>query len=165
MRATLLDHPELAKQVAPDLPQSSHQATLYILRTPGVSPFVRDGLARVSPMSRIDDFRDNWWCGSSASASLTPPAFLDASQVTAAAAERDKFGRSGWYVLGNRVLAWAKDSPNDPDLPEALALAVRATRFGACNGESTKEISGAAFRILHRRFPNSPWTKKTPYYY
>src|SRR5262249_44508556 len=66
--------------------------------------------------------------------------------------------------LGEQTLAWATAKPEDPRLPEALHLVVRATRFG-CSGKTRTPWSHQAFDLLHRRYPNSPWTKKTPYWY
>jgi hypothetical protein len=76
------------------------------------------------------------------------------------------------FYLGHRVLDYAKDHPSDPAVPEALHLTVRSTRYG-CDAYATtpeaskdrKAISKAAFQLLHRDYPNSPWTAKTPYYY
>jgi len=41
---------------------------------------------------------------------------------------------------------------------------VRATRYG-CTDKETVNYSKAAFDLLHKRYPNSEWTKKTPYYF
>ncbi len=77
-------------------------------------------------------------------------------------------------LLGQRVLDYAKTNPTDPNLPEALHLTVRATRYGCAktipNPNSTTQqphspTSKAAFQLLHKNFPNSPWTAKTPYYF
>jgi len=67
------------------------------------------------------------------------------------------------YIV-QQVLQWANQAPGDPRLPEALHLAVKTTRFGCTNQESTR-WSKAAFDLLHRRYPNSPWAKKTPYWF
>lgn len=49
-------------------------------------------------------------------------------------------------------------------MPEALALSVRATRFGPGDADTTT-WSKTAFTLLHQRYPKSEWTKKTPYRY
>jgi hypothetical protein len=46
-----------------------------------------------------------------------------------------------------------------------LALTVRATRFGAQDPAESTAVSKAAFALLHSRYPKSPWTVRTPYYY
>jgi hypothetical protein len=74
--------------------------------------------------------------------------------------------------LGRRVIDYARANPTDADVPEALALTVRATRY-ACtewggnpdNAKQNSAISKAAFQLLHSKYPNSPWTAKTRYYY
>jgi hypothetical protein len=78
-------------------------------------------------------------------------------------------------LLGQRVLDYAKTNPADPNLPEALHLTVRATRYGCAKtipnpnnspqSSSHSPTSKAAFQLLHKNFPNSPWTAKTPYYF
>lgn len=70
-------------------------------------------------------------------------------------------------MAGQRAIASVKAHPDDKDAPEALALTVRATRYG-CNvekGVAQKTVSKQAFELLHRLYPKSPWTAKTPYYY
>ena len=77
-------------------------------------------------------------------------------------------------LLGQRVMDYAKDHPNDPDVPEALHLTVRATRYGCAKtvpnpNNATQPVysptSKAAFQLLHRNYPKSAWAAKTPYYY
>jgi hypothetical protein len=70
------------------------------------------------------------------------------------------------------VIDYAKSNPADPDVPEALALTVRGTRYActewgtnADNAAENSAVSKAAFRLLHTKYPQSPWTAKTPYYY
>jgi hypothetical protein len=58
------------------------------------------------------------------------------------------------------VLEWARVHPQDPRVPEALHLVVRATRYG-CTDDATGAVSRAAFTLLHRHYPKSPWTTKT----
>jgi hypothetical protein len=67
------------------------------------------------------------------------------------------------YLTGV-VLEWAKSHPKDPRVPEALHLAVRASRYGQNDGE-TGHLSMLAFQLLHERYPANDWTKKTPYWF
>ena len=62
------------------------------------------------------------------------------------------------------VLDWAKTHPDDPRVPEALHYFVRATRYG-CVDKSIGPYSRQAFDLLHKKYPASEWTKKTPYWY
>lgn len=71
---------------------------------------------------------------------------------------------TGPNYLSAQAIQWAKDAPNDPRVAEALHLAVRTTRYG-CVDDETSGFSKAAFRLLHRRYPNSEWAKKTKYWY
>jgi len=66
--------------------------------------------------------------------------------------------------MASQVLDWAKAHPEDPRIPEALHLAVRATRYG-CDDQHTASYSKAAFELLHRRYPKSEWTRKTPFWF
>jgi hypothetical protein len=66
--------------------------------------------------------------------------------------------------LGQQAIAFAKSHPNDPRVPEALHLVVRATRSG-CPDAKPQDVSRQAFALLHSKYPDSPWTKKTPYWY
>ena len=47
---------------------------------------------------------------------------------------------------------------------EALHRVVILSRYG-CYGKTKTNYSKVAFEALHSRYPNSEWTKKTPYWY
>ena len=49
-------------------------------------------------------------------------------------------------------------------VPESLHYFVRATRYG-CVDKSIRRYSREAFDLLHRKYPKSEWTMKTPYWY
>lgn len=66
--------------------------------------------------------------------------------------------------VGDHVLAWAKDHPNDPDVPWLLYVVVQSTRGGCLDPDASK-TSKAAFQLLHRRYKNSEWAAKTPVWY
>jgi hypothetical protein len=66
------------------------------------------------------------------------------------------------YLAGEAVRL-ARLGPDDPRAPEILHLAVRATRYG-CTSAGTGPRSQAASDLLHRRYPQSEWTKKTPFW-
>jgi hypothetical protein len=90
------------------------------------------------------------------------PAFLDAADKKRAAAEwRELFalGSASRY-LPRVVIDWGKKHPDDPRVPEALYLAIRAMRYGSSN-----ELSHAAFAMLHEKYPQSEWAKKSPFWY
>ena len=166
------------------------EAVLIMLNNPGMRPFVGAGLSRLTPLNRIDNYRDNWWCSpavifglDSVSSStmfelswknvLTKgipshnfPSFMSDTQKNTARKEGSMLMQleTAPNYLGREVIEWAKTNPADPRVPEALHLVVRSTRYG-CGNDATSTISKEAFQLLHKKYPNSEWTKKTPYWY
>jgi tetratricopeptide (TPR) repeat protein len=161
-------------------------AVFAILHFPGMRPFITGGWGRLTPFAKINQYRDNWWQGGSGpqwqqldgselsqplravyDQGQTPrPWFLSGGKRFAAAAEYAEtlaVGTAPDY-LAEEVLAWAKGHPKDPRVPEALHLAVRATRYGMTDRQ-TGALSRAAFELLHRKYPKSPWTRKTRYWF
>jgi hypothetical protein len=160
---------------------------MMILRFPGLKPYVQDNVGRLTSLDQIDNYRDNWWCaldpailGSSRESDrLWAPLevlyrgpqdhafeFLSAPQTHAAQQELQRLASLGPApnYLSQQVVAWAQRASNDPRLPEALHLAVQATRFG-CTDADTGAFSKAAFDLLHQRYPKSSWAQKTKYWY
>ena len=148
----------------------------HLLHTPGDAPFVRAGYGRPYPPGELGMLQDSWWCqGATGPVHWEPsgqkpaePAadFLSAADREQAAAERQKLAAlpaaPDW--LGAQALAYAHGHPEDPRVPESLYLVVRATRYG-CQDVQTGGVSERAFDLLHRRYPNTSWAKKTPYWY
>jgi hypothetical protein len=66
--------------------------------------------------------------------------------------------------LAREAVAFARRAPADPRAPEALHLAVRATRYG-CVDDETGRFSKAAFDLLHRRYGRTDWARRTPYWF
>jgi hypothetical protein len=168
---------------------------LALLRFPGLRPYVDAGVSRQTPLPRIDDYRDNWWCAFDRGHELTKPnlfkiydveypdeeqgaprpkqevrlyapSFLDATQRAALDAEWKRLAAigTGSEYLSLKAIERAEGRRGDPRVPEALHLAVRATRYG-CPGEQTSALSKRAFDLLHARYPKSPWTAKTKYHF
>jgi hypothetical protein len=97
---------------------------------------------------------------------VKPPAFLTAADRAEAARELRELvdlGPAPDY-LSKQAVAWGKMHPEDPRVPEALALAVKSTRYG-CTDQETGALSKAAFELLHRRYPKSSWAEKTKYWF
>ncbi len=68
------------------------------------------------------------------------------------------------YLL-KQAMEWARSHPDDPRVPEALH---RGVRRGYPYGGGTPaygKTAKAAFEMLHQKYPKSPWTAKTPYWY
>jgi hypothetical protein len=142
---------------------------------------------------RIDNLHDNWWCSSAPAAEdqffgqdyyhlfsrlssplqeiypggkVDDPAFLTPDDRATAAKEQAELAAQpaapNW--LGKQALDWATNYPDDPRVPEALHLVVRARRYG-CANSSPENYSKLAFTLLHKRYPDSQWTKQTPYWF
>jgi hypothetical protein len=103
-------------------------------------------------VDRDPDFPFPWW--------LTDP---ERSEARSQWQKLSAIGTAPNYLTGE-VLAYAEHHPEDPLVPQALHLAVRSTRFGCTNIETTK-LSKAAFDFLHEHYPQSEWSAKTKYYY
>src|SRR4029077_17182780 len=97
---------------------------------------------------------------------ISSPAFLSSEDRANAAKERAELesqtAAPNW--LGKRALDYANAHPDDPRVPEALHLVVRARRYG-CYDSPSENYSKPAFSLLHKRYPDNPWTKKTPYWF
>lgn len=150
---------------------------------PGLRPYIVAGLARSEKLDTIDSYRDNWWCPigypgyqhlysamfGEDQAKRVPQVFAPfeaPADQTAATAEWKLLEAlpTGPNYLLQQALAWAKAHPDDPNVPEALHFAVRASRYG-CSDKATGALSKEAHALLHSRYPASAWTKKTPYWY
>ena len=101
------------------------------------------------------------------SGKVASPEFLDAAARTQAEREWDALAATGPAVqwLGQTVLGFAKANPNDPRVPEALHYVVRASRYGCYATAAKTNYSKLAFELLHKNYADSPWAKKTPYWY
>jgi hypothetical protein len=154
------------------------------LKNPGVEPIVDQGVGRENSLSKQDSYRDNWWCAATTvapqdaippdtdelmsftSSSIPGPYFLTDTQRAA--------GRKEWVALSSlgaipnylckEIIQFANKNPSDPRVPEALHLAVNATRYG-CTDKDTGRWSKAAFDLLHRRYGTTTWAKKTKYWF
>jgi hypothetical protein len=197
-RAVLLEDAANAARLAPMLPKpmrdtagtsTGFPALLAILRNPGIRPYLEAGIPRVASYSYFDDLRDNWWCkpwddqplydqqGQRKNPpSLTAPAFLPPGDLVRATAEVQGLQQmpDSVALIGARVIDYAKAHGEDPLVPEALALTVRASHYACAayepdpSGNNHSEytpVSKAAFELLHKRYAKSQWALKTRYYY
>lgn len=155
-------------------------ALLVILNYPVIQPYIPVGFGRDnSTPDSIDSIRGNWWCAENEADKdgssydhyqfdypKSYPNFLTAMQTADALRENKKIATAGNSAtfLARRAVEFANKNPNHPQTPEILHLAVRSTRYG-CTDAETLKFSKAAFTILHTRFPKSPWTTKTPYFF
>ena len=195
VRALGLGKPVAVKRMAKLLPSrvrstagesDGFAATLALLRAPGMRPFLDSGVQRSASFDNMDHWRDNWWCGRWTDgaarpgtetysgyrpqpASVPPLGFLSAEQRKDAASEAARLNElpEGLVWIGKRAIAYIRTHPNDPRAAETLALIVQGTRWGcgAGDGSEQRAISKEAFELLHSRYPNTEWAKKTKYYY
>lgn len=160
------------------------------LKFPGTRPYVDSNVGRFTPLSRRDIYRDNWWCDRSPTVAgsqdegdgageegnaLKPAAsnaataqleFMTQAQSDAAGKERAQLLALGTApnYLARETVEWANRMPNNPRIPEALHLAVMATRY-SCVDKDTGPLSRAAWQLLHGRYKNTAWARKTPYWF
>jgi hypothetical protein len=153
-------------------------AAFTMLHWPGAMPEFSSDVLRDEPMRQLDNFRRNWWCKELTSTIMNRdiwghhyspelfPSFLTTADRDAVNGELDRLQEleTGPNELGKRIIPWAQTHRTDPRVPEALHLVVRATRYG-CTDPTTTTYSKTAFDLLHHHYPNSVWTKKTPYYF
>lgn len=186
--------PETAKYIDPyleakDPAEKKFAAVFTMLHWPGIRPSLADQTLRDTPLNELDNFRQNWWCsfvrmaaidnikfepghsgGVSATATPVPvvnePSFLSAQEQEKAREENRKLAPTEYApnYLEPVVLAWAKAHPDDPRVPEALHLAVTAGHL-SCSTDETAKYSKEAFTLLHAKYPESAWAKKTKYWY
>jgi len=163
-------------------PGAKEFAAIYAwLKFPGLEPIVDTGIGRSTPLGEQDSYRDNWWCSAAFTANPDnaeegakkhaakeemPPAFLTRAQRANANKEYAMISSlgAGPNYISRQVVEWATSHPTDARVPEALHLAVNTTRHG-CTDKETGRWSKAAYDFLHRRYPNSVWAKKTPYWF
>jgi hypothetical protein len=178
-----------------DSPAARKFAVVYMLiHFAGLQPFVNAGAMGSVVRSSIDSY-GSWWCYDvgmdqerrpyqssmwSAPGSVpdmtvevgkrdsetNAPGWIpkaDLAEGRKQAAKLVAIGPAPLY-LARVVLDWSKAHPDDPRVPEALHYFVRATRYG-CVDKSIGPYCKRAFDLLHNKYPNSEWTKKTPYWY
>lgn len=169
-------------------------AVFLILHFPGLRPTIESGMGREGQMYTndtknpllgvIDNFRNNWWCElkqanlgemnyssgyedpSRPKQQPIPLSFLSTEQQQQAAREWKELTElgAGPNYLTQQVIAWARQHPEDKRVPEALHLAVRTSRYG-CVDQQTSRLSHEAFQMLHKRYGKTEWASKTPYWF
>jgi hypothetical protein len=156
---------------------------LGLLHFPGLHPNLRLDVDDRAPLAEIDSLGGNWWCDGATEPHgtgdlLDEPAarFLSPAALARVREHPPLEGvPAGPVFLGEIVLAFARAHPDDARVPEALHLVVRATRYGCGHSYGDAEgqaaltangrVSKSAFDLLHRRYPKSPWTAETPYWF
>ena len=156
--------------------QRQNAALYVLLKFPNLSPFVVGGLPLFSTTEELEyELESGWWCplsttdyderGNELPKVVPQPTFLTAAQLETAARERSVLQAIGdaKSYLGKQVIQWAKASPLDPRVPEALFIAVRANesyKYGCEGWDHDEETKDAAEKLLRDRYAHSPWTAK-----
>ncbi len=161
-------------------------AALLLLRFPAAEPWLEDNLGYTYKRDVIGSYAQRWWSPESLKTDsqlaatyfsgpcqdscalpgwLGPPAFVSESDRRAAEDELARIKQnaaSAADYLGGIVLDWANAHADDPRVPEALHLVVRLTQYGDAGNNG---VSRRAYNLLRASYPQSPWTKQTPYWF
>ena len=114
------------------------------------------------------DERPNWWCKGGPSelevaAPPVPPFLEDNHDADREKLKLEQLGSGASWIL-RTTLARAKSHPDDPRVPEALALAIEGTRW-ACGDDATDKLAAQAFGVLKKRYAKTKWAEETEYWY
>lgn len=156
--------------------QRDHEALYIMLKFSNLSPWVPSGVpVFLSAEESEYYFELSWWCkpddieydinGTESPKIVASPRFLSAQALSAAKRERAAIKTIGnaKAFLGKKVLEWAKRSPNDPRIPEALYIAVQANqsyKYGCDSWEQDEETRLKLEGLLREKYPESSWTAK-----
>ena len=177
-------------RAAPDDKTRAFAAAWLLLNNPGMRYSIDSGAGRATPIPKLDNFRDNWWCPTGAAPNSSPwspteepplnaplellyrgdhpeAAFLSAVQRAEATQEQKRLATApaAPTFLARLTVEWAEAHPDDPRAAESLHLAVRAGHY-ACGGDGqTERWQRRAFRLLHSRYPKTEAARRTPYWY
>jgi hypothetical protein len=201
-RAALLNQPDLAAKVAEAAAEARQELRRFIqefeaaksaeerqfvtafaiAHFPGLRPFVDSVYPRETEFTKIDNFRDNWWCADvggiqdhvnyekqwnkdikTKNAELPTAPFITPEEARTAETEWKTLSATGSssQYLPKVIIAWAKSHPNDPRVPEALHFSSRVSRYACAHDSDKNNFSHEAFTLLHKNYPHSEWTLKT----
>jgi hypothetical protein len=173
--------PEIAPLVkafveAKNAGEREHAGLYLLLKSPGLTPFIS---ADLTPRSTNNDqleyyFESAWWCapseteyrdGKEVRKVVSPPPFIDTQNLAEAKQEFEALAAIGdaKTFLGEKVLEWARSSPGDPRIPEALFITFRANesyKYGCSGWEHDEELKSAAEELLSERYATSSWAAK-----
>ena len=152
------------------------EAAWIVLHHPGFSPLLRAGVGRTDFDAPAADriglsmSGENWWCTDEFTFSVTTnlaaktvPYFARGSNGERPRTRTTEPPPSAAGFFGPWVIRYARDNLDDPRVPRALHRVVFATRYSCTSGPAS--VSRNAHAMLHKHFPDSEWTKKTPYWY
>ena len=157
------------------------EALNLLIHAPGLSPYITSFEGRINQRTPITDDvhtseHENYWCAGgvrhyevvypnqlSRRVTLRVPKFAEALKDEVAKEKADlRISGSSFMLRG--VVVWANEYPNDPRLPEALARAIGGAQY-ACPDANTRKYAAAAFKVLHEKYGDTEWAKRTKYWY
>ncbi|MCH7342388.1 hypothetical protein LZ017_03210 [Pelomonas sp. CA6] len=127
------------------------------------------------PSTPLDDAVASAWCrldqadtgwiddGSVERVPPLPPQFAPAPELAAEQAALKAQG-SATGAFARWVLQRAQQKPAPADLDWLLYVGIQSTRGGCVDPDNGRQ-SQAMHRLLHQRFPRSPWAAQSPYWY
>ncbi len=126
VRAILLGKTSEARALA-GVPQTQTQfAAVYLmLKTPGMSPWLRSGFGRDGKIVELSEYRDNWWSKLNEDVRPVEKFLTDADRAQGASEWKALTGLNNGadYMACGSDVRYLKANPNDPRGAEALALA------------------------------------------
>ena len=156
--------------------ERQNHALYVLLKFANLSPFVQGGPTTFKTAEELEYYLEStWWCKLETTEYVGPgkeipkvvpkPNFLTAAQLETARREFLALAAigDGMSYLGKQAIAWAKASPDDPDVPEALFIAVQANqsyKYGCNSWEFDADTKTEAEKLLRERYADSPWTAK-----
>ncbi|HKO60657.1 MAG TPA: hypothetical protein VJV03_05815 [Pyrinomonadaceae bacterium] len=175
--------PFLSPYLSAKTPREKEWAALFmILKNQRLSPLIDGQLSRLITEDATSDdnylsyyYESAWWCppslteysleGEAVPKNIPMPQFLTPAQVAEAKKDFTRLidiGDAKSY-LGKRVLEWAKAARDDPRIPEALFITVRANasyKYGCDSWSHDGATMNEAERLLRTRYPDNAWTAK-----
>ncbi len=148
-------------------------AAFLLLHRPEARPYLDTDPRQTAP-GKLSPYRDNWWCGfrlemehvSDRANKPDYPGFPGPAAEAQARADIHALAAApnSMDYIGPLVFTHQKLHPNDPRIPEALHRLVVPGHLACENNGQTHstQITRQAFQILHRSYPRSIWTKRTP---
>jgi hypothetical protein len=116
----------------------------------------------------------NWWCADQRGSDLEQdphqlsvkdirnPPFLTPAQIAEATTQQSQLYKqapNAANYFASQTLAFVAANPKDPRNPDLLGFASRVMR-SACRTDASAELNHQLFNALHRKYPNSEWTKR-----
>lgn len=158
-----------AIETAPNAATKANAELWFVLKNPILAPFLEYGLPR-SDNNQNEWDMDDWWCApyerenedGESSPEEPRPAFLTPADIRTASAEFAKIKQAddAPKFLGRRVLEWAKRTPADKRVPEALYITARANEWSKYGCGNDEELKKELLNLLLRKYPNSEWAAK-----